>query len=140
MLVYTYNPLTMEFVGTSNADEDQLNPGTYLFPAFSTTEKCPEFNPETHIAYFNVDANKWLIQDIESEPEVKKITEEQVNVLKKELEEVLEKRSNVLQKLGLSELEIQLLLVKLPTLEQINDLIGQDEPDGGVPSLKIPNL
>lgn len=140
MLVYTYNPLTMEFVGISNADEDQLNPGTYLFPAFSTVEECPKFNPETHVAYFDVNANKWIVQDIETEPEVKKITQEQVDSLKKELDEVLEKRSSVLQKLGLSELEVQLLLVKLPTIEQIDELIGQDEPTGGVPSLKIPNF
>jgi hypothetical protein len=140
MIAYTYNPYTFEFVGTSIADPDQKQNGVYLLPAASTWIACPEYNRETHVGYFDIIKQEWKIQDIDSEPEIETITEEQVNKLKEELEEVSAMRSKVLEKLGLTQLEIELLLVKLPTNQQLEEMIGQAVPDNGVPSLKHPDM
>lgn len=139
MLAYTYNPITGEFVGTSSVDESPLEPGVMLMPAYSTEIAPPEFNPESQMVYFNFDKNQWFVQDIEAEPEIERITQEQVDSLKAELKEVLEKREAVLKKLGLEEVDIQLLLVRLPDESFIDTLLGREVPNTGLPSLKIPD-
>jgi hypothetical protein len=87
MIAYTYNPITMEFVGESSVDESPLEPGVWLMPAYSTEIPAPEFNPETHICYFNKEKNSWIIQDVDTEPEIERISEEDVAKLKEELKE-----------------------------------------------------
>lgn len=42
MNVYSYHPITREFIGVSLADEDPLDKGNYLFPANSTNIEPPE--------------------------------------------------------------------------------------------------
>lgn len=140
MIAYTYSPYTYEFMGTSIADLDPMQNGVYLLPAHSTFVECPEYDRETQVGYFDTETQIWKIQDIESEPEVAKITQEQVDFLKKELEEVTRSRSLVLQKLGLTDIEADILLVKLPTEDQIQELLGQDLPEQGIPSLKHPKM
>ena len=139
MLAYTYNPITGEFVGTSSVDESPLEPGVMLMPAYSTKIAPPEFNSESQMLYFDFNKNQWSIQDIEAEPEIEKITQEQVDSLKAELKEVLEKRETVLKKLGLEEADIQLLLVKLPDESFIDNLLGREVPHTGLPTLKLPD-
>jgi hypothetical protein len=138
MIAYTYNPITMEFVGDSSVDESPLEPGVWLMPAYSTEIPAPEFNPETHICYFNKEKNSWIIQDVDTEPEIERISEEDIAELKEELKEALEEKSKILLKLGLTTDEIELLLVKLPPESVIDNLLGQPVPESGLPSLKKP--
>lgn len=140
MIAYTYSPYTYEFVGTSIADLDQLQNGVYILPAHSTWVECPEYDQSTMVGYFDISKQEWKIQDIESEPEIDTITQEQVDVLKKELDEVLSQKQEVLKKLGLTDLEIDLLLVKLPTKEQLDELLGKELPEEGIPSIKHPSM
>jgi len=138
MIAYTYNPITMEFVGESSVDESPLEPGVWLMPAYSTEIPAPEFNPEAHICYFNKQKNSWIIQDVDTELEIERISEEDVAKLKEELKEALEEKSKILLKLGLTTDEIELLLVKLPSESVIDNLLGQPVPESGIPSLKNP--
>jgi hypothetical protein len=136
MIAYTYNPITMEFVGESSVDESPLEPGVFLMPAYSTSVVPPIFNSETHVCYFDKENNSWKLQDIETEPEIEKISEEDVFRLKKELKAVIEEKEKVLIKLGLSQEEIDLLLVRLPEESLIDQMLGQPVPINGIPSLK----
>ena len=136
MIAYTYNPITMEFVGESSVDESPLEPGIFLMPAYSTSAVPPVFNAETHICYFDKENNSWKIQDIESEPEIERISESDVNRLKEELKETMLEKEKVLIKLGLSQEEVDLLLVKLPEESLIDKMLGQPVPVNGLPSLK----
>lgn len=138
MQVYTYNPVTGELIGISEAEESPLEPDTFLMPAYSTEIAPPEFNPQTEIIYFDTNLNLWRKQDIETEPPVPLISENDAAILKEELLIMQQKKANVLEKLGLSQSEISLLLVNLPTENIINDLIGQPVPEGGIPSLLHP--
>lgn len=138
MQVYTYNPVTGELIGISEADESPLEPGTFLMPAYSTEIAPPEFNPQTEMIYFDTNLNLWRKQDIETEPPVPLISENDVAILKEELLIMQQKKANVLEKLGLSQSEISLLLVKLPTQKDIDDLIGQPLPENGIPTLLMP--
>ena len=135
MIAYTYNPITMEFVGESSVDESPLEPGVWLMPAYSTEVSPPEFNEATHICYFDKDSSIWKLQDIETEPEVRKVSEEDILGLKEQLKEAIAERSRVLQKLGLTEDEIEVLLVRLPDEQTINNLVGSNYPEVGLPKL-----
>lgn len=42
MIVYGYRPDTLEYTGPIEADEDQMEPGKFLMPAFTTTVKPPK--------------------------------------------------------------------------------------------------
>jgi hypothetical protein len=41
MNVYSYDPITGEYLGATTADSDPLSPGEYLLPAFSTDVQPP---------------------------------------------------------------------------------------------------
>lgn len=138
MKVYTYNPITGDFIGTSTADESQLEPGVYFMPAYSTTLEPPAFDENTEIVYFDMNNKIWRKQNIESEPQVNLFSEEDVLKLKEELEIAYSKKQEVLKKLGLTQKEIDLLLVKLPTEDIIENLIGSPVPESGIPSLLPP--
>lgn len=138
MKVYTYNPITGDFITDAMADEDQLNPGNYLMPAYSTTLEPPAFDPETEIIYFDPINSEWKKQNIESEPHVNIFSEEDIEKIKAELKIVQDKKEAVLAKLGLSQKEIDLMLVNLPTEDVINKLLGQPIPEQGIPSLLPP--
>lgn len=136
MIAYTYNPVTMEFVGESSVDESPLEPGVFLMPAYSTEVAPPNFNAEIHICYFDKESSTWKIQDVETAPEIQLISQEDVDMLKKGLESVIAEREKVLAKLGLSEEEIELLLVKLPEENIIDSMLNSPMPASGLPSLR----
>lgn len=138
MKVYTYNPITGVLIGTSDAEESQLEPGTYLMPAYSTDIVPPEFNEITEIVYFDLKLNNWKKQNIESEPEINLITETDVDRLKSELLITRSKKEDVLKKIGLTQKEIDLLLVNLPTEDVLDNLIGKPIPINGLPTLLPP--
>lgn len=138
MQVFTYNPVTGELIGVSEADESPLEPGKILMPAYSTEVIPPEFNMETEIVYFDINSNIWRKQDLESEPPVPLISDKHVSVLKQELAIMQQKKIDILEKIGISQKEIDILLVNLPTEDTINSLIGQPMPNEGLPSLLHP--
>ena len=51
MLVYNYSAITAEYTGTSSADEDPLDKGNWLIPAFATTTE-PPIQKEGFARYF----------------------------------------------------------------------------------------
>jgi hypothetical protein len=55
-IVYSWDPSTGAYVGTTNADEDQMAPGELLMPAFTTREEPPT-PPDGHGAFWrgNID-------------------------------------------------------------------------------------
>ena len=138
MQVYTYNPVTGELIGISEADESPLEPGKILMPAYSTEIAPPDFNPQTEIVYFDMDANLWRKQDLETEPPIPLISDSDVAILREELVIMQQKKADVLEKIGLSQSEVKILLVNLPTQKDIDDLIGQPFPSDGIPSLILP--
>jgi len=138
MQVFTYNPVTGELIGISEADESPLEPGKLLMPAYSTEIVPPEFNPKTEIVYFDIDSKVWRKQDLDQEPPVPLISDRDVEYLKDELKLIKQKKSEILEKIGLSQKEIDILLVDLPTEDIINKLIGQPIPSQGLPSLLHP--
>jgi hypothetical protein len=138
MKVYTYNPITGELVGISEADESPLEPGVILMPAYSTELEPPAFNPQSEIVYFDKDEKVWRKQDLDSEPPVPLISDKDVEYLKNELILMKKKKSEILEKLGLSEKEIDILFVSLPSEDIINGLVGQPMPEEGLPSLLHP--
>jgi hypothetical protein len=138
MKVYTYNPVTGELVGISEADESPLEPGNFLMPAYSTELEPPAFNPQSEIVYFDKDEKVWRKQDLDSEPPVPLISDKDVEYLKDELILMKKNKSEILEKLGLSEKEIDILLVSLPSEDKLNELVGQPMPEEGLPSLLHP--
>lgn len=139
MLVYTYNPITGDLVGTSMAEESPLEPGVLLMPAHSTSVSPPEFDPEKEIVYFEPEKEIWRKQNIEAETHKKIFSDEDIDKLKNELFLVKKKREDVLKKLGLEEKEISILLLNLPSEDMINNLKGSPIPDSGLPSLLPPD-
>lgn len=51
MLVYNYSAITAEYTGNSSADEDPLDKGNWLIPAFATTIE-PPIQKEGFARYF----------------------------------------------------------------------------------------
>lgn len=71
-LVYHYDQVTGAFLNTSSeADEDQMEPGTFLVPAYATLLPPPSPpNPKLQQAVFDGDA--WSVQDKPATPMIKK--------------------------------------------------------------------
>lgn len=53
MIIYNYHPITKEFVSSSEADPDPLEPGAYLIPANATEIVPPLGIPAEHAAIFS---------------------------------------------------------------------------------------
>ncbi len=60
MLVHLYSSITHEFVGSTFADQDPLNPEGILVPAFATTVEPPVVK-EREKALFDPDSGTWSI-------------------------------------------------------------------------------
>jgi hypothetical protein len=59
MLINNFNPISGEFISTSEADPSPLEPGKYLFPSFSTDVAVPAVGAH-QVAVFN--GNSWDIK------------------------------------------------------------------------------
>lgn len=65
--VYTYDPITKEYRGATQAPEDPKHPGRYLIPAFATEMEPPEPAENQKVIW---DDTTWKLEDIpEPEPE-----------------------------------------------------------------------
>jgi hypothetical protein len=108
MKIYTYHPVTKIFVSESIADESPLEPGVYLIPAHATDIEPSEFS-EDEFSVFNEDSKSW---GIVKEEKIDEVVQEAEEMHFKELDlqeyhEVMEKKKNVLRKLGVSEEEVE---------------------------------
>jgi hypothetical protein len=64
MEVYSYNQETFEYIGTTIAFESPLEPGTYHYPAHTTTIVPPTNNdPEHKMITWDKENKKWSILD-----------------------------------------------------------------------------
>lgn len=67
MLVYNYHPVTKEFTGFSEADEDPLDKGKWLIPASATVIPPPEPADGKYRAFID---GSWIFVDIPSTPSI----------------------------------------------------------------------
>lgn len=65
LVVYSYNPDTREYTGTTHADPCQLDPEAFLHPAHTTPDAPPDV-PPGKVARFVGGA--WALEDIPSVP------------------------------------------------------------------------
>jgi hypothetical protein len=61
MIVYSFDPTSMEFVGVTDAFESPLEPGVFLLPANSTEVAPPDFDNVTQFCAFN--GTDWTLTD-----------------------------------------------------------------------------
>lgn len=61
MIIFHYNSVTKEFVGSSSAFESPLEPGVFLIPANATSIEPPADIPANKVVIFN--DNKWEFVD-----------------------------------------------------------------------------
>lgn len=60
MIVYSFDPTSMEFAGAADAFESPLEPGIFLHPANSTEVAPPAFDSATQVCEFNGTA--WAVR------------------------------------------------------------------------------
>jgi len=118
MIVYQAHPVSGDYVGEVVCDESPLEPGVYLVPAHCSNIKPPEFNPETHVCKFvgKIEEGSWQVFPIEesintSEPLRFQPTKEELAEIARKEKEALERKKAVLAKLGLSEEDMEALLL-----------------------------
>lgn len=69
MQIYNFHPQTFALIGIGIADEDPLNKGSWLLPAFST-EIAPPDVPDGQRVVFSLDEQEWRLEPIPKvEPE-----------------------------------------------------------------------
>jgi hypothetical protein len=61
MIVYSFDPTNMEFIGVADAFESPLEPGVFLLPANSTEVAPPDFDNVTQICTFN--GADWILTE-----------------------------------------------------------------------------
>ena len=118
MIVYQAHPVSGDYIGEVVCDESPLEPGVYLVPAHCTEIKPPEFNPETHVCKFvgKIEEGSWQVLLIEesinkSEPLIFQLTKEELEEIALKDKAILDRKKAVLAKLGLSEQEMDDLLL-----------------------------
>lgn len=118
MIVYQAHPVSGDYIGEVVCDESPLEPGVYLVPAHCTEIKPPEFNPETHVCKFvgKIEEGSWQALPIEesintSEPLIFQLTKEELEEIALKEKEILDRKKAVLAKLGLSEEDMDALLI-----------------------------
>ncbi|WP_457660263.1 hypothetical protein [Sinorhizobium medicae] len=67
LTVYNYHPSTLEYTGSSQADESPLEPGVYLIPAYATETAPPEFIPGY---IFKWAGGEWVAEAIPSQSSI----------------------------------------------------------------------
>ena len=118
MIVYQAHPVSGDYIGESVCDESPLEPGAYLVPAHCTEIKPPEFNPETHVCKFvgKIEEGSWQVFPIEdavqeSDPLNFQPSKEEIEEMVRIEKEALDRKKAVLAKLGLSEEDMDALLL-----------------------------
>jgi hypothetical protein len=118
MIVYQAHPVSGDYIGEVVCDESPLEPGVYLVPAHCTEIKPPEFNSETHVCKFvgKIEEGSWQVFPIEesintSEPLNFQPTKEELEEAARKDKEILDRKKAVLAKLGLSEEDMEALLL-----------------------------
>ena len=82
MIVYSYDPVTGEYLGTTTADPNPVEPGEYLMPAFTTTVQ-PPVPAEGHKAIWQSDV--WTEVPVEFiAPQEEPLTLGQMKAIRKE--------------------------------------------------------
>lgn len=66
MRVYSYDRVTHAYVSTVYADPDPMQPGLFLYPAYSTPIEPPEF-VAGKVRVFNPQAEAWEMRDLPPE-------------------------------------------------------------------------
>ena len=78
MIIYHYNPETGEYMGQGEARESPLEPGVFLIPAYSTSEKPPKTG-DNEVAVF--ENEKWAIKpDFRGKVYYRKDTKEEIEI------------------------------------------------------------
>lgn len=125
MKVYQFHPVSGDFLWEAEADESPLEPGIFLIPAHATTDAPPQYDPLTQVCKREgtQESGSWVVYSIEestkkSEKLVHGYTEEEIAErdrrdaeIKKQFEESLNQKREILKKLGLSEEDIEKFLV-----------------------------
>jgi hypothetical protein len=118
MIVYQAHPISGDYVGMVKCEESPLETEVYLIPAHCTEIKPPEFNSETHICKWvgPIESGAWQLFTIEeatekSEPLKFQPSKEELEELLRKEKEILDRRKAVLRKLGLSEEDMDNLLL-----------------------------
>lgn len=88
MIIYHYDPISLNSTGIGTADRSPLEKDTYLIPAFATTVVPPDYNVDTQTCRF-VDS-AWVIAEIPITPagpdQLQKTAEEiRIEAIKSEL-------------------------------------------------------
>lgn len=63
-LIYHFDSLTGQYLGSGFAEPCQVNVGEILLPAFSTSVAPPVTVPAGHAAFFDIDAEAWLVREL----------------------------------------------------------------------------
>ncbi len=117
MKVYQMHFVSGDYIGEYMCDESPLEPGVYLIPAHCTKVAPPEFDKETQVCKWSgtIEEGSWNILTIEeaiekSEPLNFQPTKEELDERKRIEEEAVNRKKEVLKKLGLSEEDMDALL------------------------------
>lgn len=118
MKIYQLHPVSGDFMWEGIAEESPLEPGKYLIPAHSVLVAPPEFDPEIQVCKWvgPVESGSWQIFTIEnavenSEPLRWQPSKEELEKIRQEEEAILNRKKDVLKKLGLTEQEMDDLLL-----------------------------
>jgi hypothetical protein len=118
MIVYQAHPVSGDYVGEVVCDESPLEPGVYLVPAHCSPIKPPEFNPETHVCKFvgKIEEGSWQLFPIQEAIDTSESlrfqpTKEELDEIARKEKEALDRKKAVLAKLGLSEEDMDNLLL-----------------------------
>lgn len=76
MIVYSFDPASLEFVGVAEAFESPLEPGVFLLPANATEIAPPDFDKAVQICTFNGTA--WTVRARPEPDPVPPLTPEEV--------------------------------------------------------------
>lgn len=71
MEIYSYHPITKDFLSAGSADESPLEPGIYLVPANATTIAPPQYDAHTQTCRYST--NKWVVADIPADVPVEPV-------------------------------------------------------------------
>jgi len=69
MKVYSYNWATGEYNGETEAHDSPLEPGEFIYPAYTTAKAPPDMNEfPGKMSVFDSKLNEWHVEDIPPPP------------------------------------------------------------------------